>query len=522
MVWILAVDDEPSILAVIEKAFGARDRKFILAATAEQALKKAEEVKFIDLALVDKNLPDRSGLELIKDLKRLHPETELVVMTAYESLESAIEAIRIGIFDYVTKPFDISVLGLRIDNALEKVRLKQDSQLRQTQKMEAIGQLAAGVAHDFNNLLLGIFSHADVLAKNLGVSNPNRDDLMKIQRAAERAAKLTAQLSAFGRRKQYPSQTLDVNEVITNMVNDLRRVVGANIEVVTSFTTDATVTRIDPDDMAQILLNLAINARDAMPRGGKIFLETSKMAFTREDAFRLVGTTAERFICLAVSDTGHGMTTEVANRIFEPYFTTKEVGKGSGLGLSMVYGVVRQSGGNVRVYSEPGKGTTFRVFLPVVDQAARDEKERDVSETTQTGRGETILLVEDDDIARDAVLRVLLTNDYKVYVARDANEALNLAKKLGDRIQLLLTDVVMPQMSGQELMEQLRKMKSDLPALLMSGYTELVMPEHNLIKEGVNFLQKPFTNDTLLKRIKRLLDASTGSAGRTRSSTPVG
>jgi len=509
MAQILAVDDEPSVLKVIEMAFSARDRDFIFASTVEEALKEARATKFIDLALVDKNLPDRSGLELIGELKHLHPETEFIVITAYESLESAIEAIRIGIFDYVTKPFDKAVLGLRIENALEKVRLKQDEQLRQAQKMEAVGQLAAGMAHDFNNLLLGIFSHADILARNLDESHPCRNDAIEILKSGERAAKLTSQLTAFSRGKRYLPQPIDVNDVITHTVNELRHILGGGIEVVISLTANAVVTRIDPDDLAQILINLALNACDAMAGDGKFILETSRMEFSREDAFRLVGTTADRFVCIAASDTGQGMTRDVAKRIFEPYFTTKEVGKGSGLGLSMVYGVVRQAGGNVRVYSEPGTGSTFRVYLPLLDQPAQVTKKTLASMVPQPGQGETILLVEDDDSARHALARVLIMNGYKVFIARDGNEALALAERHGDHIQILLSDVVMPRMSGQELTDRLRKKHKSLPALLMSGYTELAIPEHDLIDEGMDFLQKPFTNNTLLARLRRLLDAVT-------------
>ena len=338
-----------------------------------------------------------------------------------------------------------------IRNVTERVALEE--RLRQSQKMEAVGRLAGGVAHDFNNLLTVILGYSQILAEGVPAGSRLADSTAQIKSAADRAAGITRQLLAFSRKTVLSPRVINLNDIMLNLDSLLRRLIGEDIEVLTVPSNDLGSVKADPGQIEQVIMNLALNARDAMPQGGKLTLETSNEQLDESYAERHRPTEPGRYVMLAVSDTGHGMTPETLARIFEPFYTTKEVGKGTGLGLSMVYGIVKQSGGYIWVYSEPDRGTTFKIYLPRVDQLAETtgaERPKSVQRGT-----ETILLVEDDPQLRQLSSSVLAHCGYKVLTANGPEEGLAVCRENHRDIRLLVTDVVMPRMNGRQLAEQI-------------------------------------------------------------------
>jgi PAS domain S-box-containing protein len=378
-------------------------------------------------------------------------------------------------------------------------------QLLRAQKMEAVGQLAGGVAHDFNNLLGVITGYAELLMRDLPAGSREHMRAEEIKRASDRAAALTRQLLAFGRRQVLQPEVLDLNAVVADVERMLRRLIGADVQIV--FAPGAALGRVraDAGQLEQVVMNLAVNARDAMPEGGRLVIETRNTdideAYTRANSDARLGP----HVVLAVSDTGHGMDARTVSRIFEPFFTTKPEGKGTGLGLSTVYGIVRQSGGWVTVYSEPGRGTTFRVYLPRVEaEAARAEA---AGVPASAGGSETILLVEDAEPLRLLIRELLESAGYAVLDADAPERALALARAHGGPIDLVLTDMVMPRMGGQELATMLAAILPGLRVVFMSGYSDQAVGEQVTLEPGTLFLQKPFTLDALMRTVRRALDA---------------
>lgn len=380
-----------------------------------------------------------------------------------------------------------------------------EAQLRQALKMEAIGQLAGGVAHDFNNLLTVILSTGAMLLERMGPSDPTREEVQEINSAAERAAGLTRQLLAFSRKQVLQPRTMDINVAIADIENMLRRLIREDIELVTVLDPGAATINADLGQVEQVLVNLVVNARDAMPRGGRLTIATANAVLSEE-----IGTTAERrggpgYVMIAVSDTGIGMSGETQRRIFDPFFTTKEPGHGTGLGLATVYGIVKQSGGDVRVRSETGRGTTFEVYLPRSGPVSRDGA-TDLELSAVPGGEETILLVEDDASLRALVTRVLKKYGYDVLSAESGIEALAIASSPGARIDAVVTDVVMPGMSGREVVERLQQLRPGLGYLFMSGYTDDDILKGGVLRGETEFLQKPFTPDQLARKIRDVLN----------------
>jgi len=389
-------------------------------------------------------------------------------------------------------------------------RKELEEQLRQAQKMEAVGKLAGGVAHDFNNLLTVINGYSDLIAKRLREEDPLRNNVEEIRKAGERAASLTRQLLAFSRKQVLQPKVIDLNEVVRETEQMLRRLIGEDIELRASLGPWLGSVKADPGQMEQVLMNLAVNARDAMPRGGKLTISTENVYLDEEYAAHHVSVAPGRYVILAVSDTGTGMDEQTRARIFEPFFTTKVAGKGTGLGLSTVYGIVKQSGGYVWVYSEVGRGTTFKIYLPRVDAGAQVYSQTP-SHARELGGTEAVLLAEDDELVRNMIRFILSDHGYKVLAAANGAAALSIFERT-EPIHLLLTDVVMPGMSGRELADRLTRLRPEMKVLFMSGYTEDAIVHHGVLDEGVNFIQKPFTPDDLARKVREVLGRPAESA----------
>jgi signal transduction histidine kinase len=390
-------------------------------------------------------------------------------------------------------------------DAIEALR-NTENQLVQSQKLEAVGRLAGGISHDFNNLLTVILGYTDISKRTLKEGDPLLRNLEEIGKASERAASLTRQLLAFSRKQVMQPKVFDLNTVVSDLKKMLRRMIGEDIELRVISEADLGNIKADPVQLEQVIMNLVVNARDAMPRGGKLSIETSNVYLDESYAREHVSVDPGEYVMLAISDTGCGMNEETRQRIFEPFFTTKESGKGTGLGLSMVYGIVKQSGGNIWVYSEEGRGTTFKIYFPRV--TAEAEEYRRVGDTFEMPKGsETILLVEDAALVRTLARQVLETAGYKVLEAASAEAALTICEPNGTRIDLLLTDVVMPGMSGNDMSKILLARQPDMPVLYMSGYTDEAIVQHGVLEAGINFLQKPFSPGALALKVREVLDA---------------
>ncbi len=398
-----------------------------------------------------------------------------------------------------------SYMAVKQDLSLQT---RLETQLRQSQRLEAVGQLAGGVAHDFNNLLTVILCYSELSLKRTEAMSPIGRNLGEIKRAAERAASLTRQLLAFSRRQILDPRVLDLNTVVVDMSEMLRRLIGEDIDMVTALQSDLGKVKADPGQVEQIIMNLVVNARDAMPGGGKMTIETADVWLGDEYAHSHMPTQPGPYVMLAISDNGTGMDAETQAQVFEPFFTTKDHGKGTGLGLSTVYGIVKQSGGFIWVYSEPGQGTTFKIYLSLVEGRAHEYK-RDVPLETAFNGTETILLTEDEDMVRRLARQVLEMNGYHVLEAASGAAAVAICEKYPEPIHLLLTDVIMPEMSGRELANRLAKIRPEIKVLYMSGYTDDAIAHHGLLDSGITLLQKPFSPGTVGRKVREVLDSAT-------------
>ncbi len=449
---------------------------------------------------------------------RLHPEDREATLTAIkgflESRDSDYEVEfrlrhKVGSWVWILARANLErdaggrpvrMMGCHID-VTERKHL--EVQLRQAQKMEAVGQLAGGVAHDFNNLLTIISGYSEVLLSTLPAGDPVRASVKAISEAGARAASLTRQLLAFSRQSVLEPKVLDLNAIVQETGDMLRRLIGEDVLLTTVLDPKLSRVKVDPSQVEQVLMNLAVNARDAMPKGGKLTIETGNVELDDRYAATHADRRSGRHVLLAVSDTGSGMSPEVKARIFEPFFTTKGVGKGTGLGLAMVFGAVKQSGGSIDVYSELGLGSTFKIYLPAAaDQASSPEKR----DSSVVGGTETILLVEDEDGVRALALLVLQRHGYTVLAASDGTDAMRVIEQHRGHIDLLVTDVVMPGMDGRELAEGLRPRFPQMKVLFSSGYTDDAVVRHGVLHDSVFFLQKPYSPFSLAKKVRDVLD----------------
>ena len=407
----------------------------------------------------------------------------------------------------LTNLLDDPSVGAIVNNYRDATeRRSLENQVIQAQKMEAVGRLAGGVAHDFNNILTAIGGYADLLLADLPPDDPRRLDVDEIHRAADRAAALTQQLLAFSRRQVLQPRVVDVNDLVSNVEKLLRRLIGEDVLLATVLAKDVGRVRADPGQMEQVIVNLAVNARDAMPAGGRLTIETSNVDLGAAYAAEHRTVVPGPYVVLAVSDTGSGMSAETQSHIFEPFFTTKEVGKGTGLGLATVYGIVRQSGGSIWVYSELGHGTTIKVYLPRVDAPAEPLPGPAITNAEDLRGTETILLVEDEPAVRGVARQVLIRQGYTVLEAPDGQTALAMIDGGGPRVDLVLTDVVMPGMSGRSLADHLISRLPGLRVLYMSGYTDDAIIRHGMLEPGLAYLQKPFRADALVRKVREVLN----------------
>ena len=424
--------------------------------------------------------PALTEVELLrKDRQRVAVEMHLTRMSADGETKGLLAVVR-----------DIS----------ERRRL--EDQLWQAQKIESLGRLAGGIAHDFNNLLTAIGGRCYLMQMQLAGDHPLRNDVEIIKSATDRAARLTHQLLAFSRKQVLEPRVLDLNAIVHGIEPLLRRMISEDIELVTVRQEGLGQVKADRGQLEQVLVNLAVNARDAMAAGGRLIFETQNVVLEEAYARSTAEVKAGRYVMLAVSDTGHGMDLNTKARIFDPFFTTKEVGKGTGLGLATVHGIVKQSGGHVAVYSEPGHGTTFKVYLPRVDEPPVAEE---AVIAPAPGGSETILLVEDDEGLRSLARDVLAVKGYQVIEASSAEDAIEIVVVRRQRIDLLLTDVVMPRMNGPQLADRLRESRPDIRVLFMSGYTDGIIGHQGALEPGTHFLHKPFTPDGLNQKVREVL-----------------
>ena len=396
-----------------------------------------------------------------------------------------------------------AVLGYFMDITARK---KLEAQFLQAQKMEAVGRLAGGVAHDFNNMLGIIMGHAEIVLMGLRPADPLYSHLEGIRKAGERSAALTRQLLAFSRKQIMQPQVINLNGLVTDLENMLCRLMGADVELATVFDQAPTAVKADPGQVEQIILNLAVNARDAMPLGGKLTIETKNVYLDETYCQAHPYVTPGPHVMLAMSDNGLGMDANTKAHLFEPFYTTKAPDKGTGLGLSTVYGIVKQSGGSIEVYSELGYGTTIQIFLPRIEEPAASTEPAILAGSLQGS--ETILVVEDEAMLRPLIIDVLKGYGYKTLEASHGDGALRLCEQHQGPIHLMLTDVVMPRMSGRELAEKLAPLHPEMKVLFMSGYNENAIVHHGVLDKGIGFIQKPFSPDNLARKVREVLDVS--------------
>jgi two-component system cell cycle sensor histidine kinase/response regulator CckA len=453
-----------------------------------------------------------AALRLIKSQK---PELPVIVISGRIKDAELPAVLKAGAADHLTRR-SLARLNPAVERELRASRLRREGQrleeqFRQAQKMEAVGRLAGGVAHDFNNLLTVITGYSDMLLGGIDLSDTQRLALQEIRRAAERGGALTHQLLAFSRKQPLEAHTVHLNELVVQLEKMLHRLIGEDVELVTIAAASQDSVLADPGRLEQVIMNLAVNARDAMPNGGTLSLETGTVHLDESFSARELGVNPGRYVTLSITDTGLGMSEETQSHLFEPFFTTKQAGRGTGLGLATAYGIVRQSGGAISVMSELGHGTTVRIFLPQAVEKIEAEAARRQPAPPSTG-AETVLVVEDEARVRKLMVEVLAARGYRVLEAARGSEALRLVKEHRGPIHIALVDVVMPEMSGPELIREVAGLRPKMRVLYISGYTEEAIVHHHIPESGIEFLQKPFLPDALARKVRDILDTRANSA----------
>jgi signal transduction histidine kinase len=510
---LLVVEDNPGDADLIREWLGegsAARWPWAQVERLDEALRLMAGERF-DVVLLDLSLPDSQGLDTVRRLLPACAGVAVVVLTGLQDEETGLAAVREGAQDYLVKgEGNGQLLARTLRYAVERKRAedvlrKTEEQLRQAQKMEAVGRLAGGVAHDINNMMTVVTGFTDLL---LGAPPPDelqqRGMLEEIQKAGERAVTVARQLLAFSRKQMVQPVVLDLNGVVTGMEKMLRSVIREDIQLITRPDPALHPVKADLGQIEMVLLNLAVNARDAMPRGGRLTIETANVELDAGVWPTEFEAEPGPYAYLAVTDTGCGMDEKTRAHLFEPFFTTKEAGMGTGLGLATVYGIVKQWGGQIAVYSEPGQGTTFKIYLPQVAGRVAAPASAPEGPGDLHGR-ETVLVAEDEEGVRRLARRVLEEKGYTLLEARDGAEALRIALQHPGPIHLLVTDTVMPEMNGRELSQRLLHSRPGVKVLYVSGYSENVIVHHGVLDPGIAFLQKPFTPLALLRKVREVL-----------------
>ncbi len=467
-----------------------------------------------EIAISDFSVNGFGALAALRVIQERNVDLPLIVVSGKIKDADVLAALKAGAADHLTRT-NLMRLNAAVEREIRAVKLRRErirleEQFRQAQKMEAVGRLAGGVAHDFNNLLTIITGYSDMLLASRDLKETQRTALTEIRRSAERGGALTHQLLAFSRRQPLEARTVRINELVMQIEKMLRRLIGEDIELVTIPAASQDIVEADPGRLEQVLMNLVVNARDAMPDGGNLTIETGVVTIDASFSSKRLGIQPGSYVTISVIDSGIGMDEETQSHLFEPFFTTKNPGRGTGLGLATAYGIIRQSGGAIGMFSELGKGTTARIYLPLVTEKAPAAAEKQAAAEPLTG-AETILLVEDEARVRKLIIDVLKGRGYHVLEATRGEEALRLARAYSGQIDLAVVDVVMPEMSGPDLIRQIAPLRPDMRVLYISGYTEEAIVHHGIPESGTAFLQKPFLPDALARKVREILDTRTNS-----------
>ena len=515
---VLVAEDDRSTRLLLETTLLRWGYDVSTASNGNDAWQAIQAENAPELVILDWMMPDMDGVEVCQKISETQGLTPpyVILLTSKGRREDIVEGLRAGADDYVTKPFDTEELRARVSVGerlleLQKLRMEQETaiyveQLQHAQKMEGVGRLASGVAHDFNNLLTAIMGYSELMMKPDRPQESVIRDIQEIKKIAQRGARLTQQLLSYSRRDALQSRVVSLNELVLDTNDMLRRVIGEDIELVVMLKQDLGLANIDPSQFTQILVNLAVNARDAMPGLGKITVETDELTVDDDENVQPEGIPNGRYVTLSVTDIGTGMAPEVQARIFEPFFTTKEENRGTGLGLSTCCTILEQNGGFITVDSELGKGTSFRIYLPLIEDIADVTTIEEDIHVSAFGT-ETLFLVEDEPSVLAMMAQALRNHGYSVTEATNGVEAIQKARKhAGGKIDLLLSDVVMPLMGGKELAAQMKEIHPETKVLLTSGYIDDTDVLDTLYAEGGQFIQKPFTPDVLAIKVREVLD----------------
>jgi two-component system, cell cycle sensor histidine kinase and response regulator CckA len=483
------------------------------AAEMEEALRQKW-----DIIISDYSLPNFDPLRALRILQNQGLDIPCIVISGSVDESTILAAMRAGAGDYLMKD-NLMRLTPAVERELREAEGRRElrrleEQFRHAQKMEAIGRLAGGVAHDFNNLLTVIIGYSDLLLSTTTTTlpEPTRSALDEIRKAADRGGELTRQLLIFSRRQTLNPKIVHLNELVANMEKMLRRLIGEDIDLVTLFKPGLNEVVTDEGQFEQVIMNLVVNARDAMPNGGKLTIETANVEVSARRVSADVDLAPGSYVMLAITDSGIGIDAETRSHLFEPFFTTKEAGKGTGLGLATAYGIVRQSGGEIAVYSEPGYGATFRIYLPSAHSTEAPPPAKTANVSQRSG-SETILLLEDDPKVRHLIRQVLAAKGYHVLEAASGEEAIRLVRNTQEPIHLLLADVVLPEAGGPVVAKQIAAFRPGLRTLFISGYTDETMSRHGILDSATSFLSKPFLPETLAEKVREVLDAGKADEG---------